>query len=198
MFVSRNLIILLLKLRDIRDSLASGDNKALHYLYTEFGAYCINILTTKKGCAYEDAEDLFIESVMIFREKVLDGTIQELTNVRYYLYKTCENKYLARLKSERSQKTKVSDVEQFFYTSSFVNAEDEWDEGLSKSAKRAWEELGEKCKDILYYFYVDSLRMAEISELMGFSTTDVTKTTKARCYKKLITSARSYYSAFSG
>lgn len=184
-----------MNLKEIRSSLVIGDNQALTYLYLEFGDYCMKMLDVKRGCTREEAEDLFIESVMIFREKVLNGSIEKLSNTRYYIYKTCENVYLAKLKSEKSKRGKTSDVEQFFYSSGYVSMEDEWDVNLNKSASRAWGELTEKCKDILYYFYVDSLRLAEITEMMGFSTPDVTKTTKARCYKKLVSAARAYYKA---
>ncbi len=182
-----------MNLQEIHTSLKNGDNKALEHIYLEHGDYCIKMLTSKKGCIKEEAEDLFIESVMIFREKVMGGAIQQLTNTRYYLYKTCENVYLARLKSERGKKRKVSDVEHFFYANDHIDIDDEYNLKLRDAASKAWEELTEKCKDILYYFYVDSLRMAEIMELMKISSVDVTKTTKSRCYKKLMTTARIYY-----
>lgn len=182
-----------MKLSEIRNSLIAGDNKAFRYIYQEFGDYCTETLIKQRSCSPDEAEDLFIEAVMILRDKILQGKIQELTNTRYYLYKTAENLFLARLKSEKIKTGKQSELKHFFYASEFANEDDSWDEELADAASKAWNELSERCKDILYYFYVDTLRFAEIIGLMNFSTIDVAKTTKARCYKKLVTTARAYY-----
>ena len=150
-------------------------------------------MISQRSCGKEEAEDLFIEAVLILREKVMEGKIEQLTNTKYYLYKTCENIYLARLKSDKRKRQKLDDLKYFYYQSSLVEGEEEWDARLQKAAKQAWQELTEKCRDILNYFYVDSLRMTEIMELMDFASADVAKTTKARCYKKLMVMAKAYY-----
>lgn len=182
-----------LDLKDIRSSLLKGDNEALRYIYMQYGDYCINTMISQRSCGKEEAEDLFIEAVLILREKVMEGKIEQLTNTKYYLYKTCENIYLARLKSDKRKRQKLDDLKYFYYQSSLVEGEEEWDARLQKAAKQAWQELTEKCRDILNYFYVDSLRMTEIMELMDFASADVAKTTKARCYKKLMVMAKAYY-----
>ncbi len=182
-----------MNLFEIRKSLIANDNLALRYLYVEFGDYCTQNLIKKRRCAEDEADEFFVEAVMILREKVLNGTIDRLTNTRYYLYKTCENLYLARLKSDKAKKAKMTDLQYFFYESEYTEEGDTWDEPLSDAATKAWAELTERCKDILYYFYVDALGFAEIVDLMDLSSVDVAKTTKARCYKRLVTQARQYY-----
>lgn len=146
----------------------------------------------------EDAEDLFIEAVMIFREKVLSGKIQKLTSTRNYLYSTCKNMYLAKLKVERAKEKKMSDLEMFFYSSPFVTEADNWESDLSQAVKSAFDGLSEKCKDIISYFYINRLRMDAIADLMGLANADVAKTTKARCFKTMFTSAHNFYKLNAG
>lgn len=181
-----------MSLEEIIKSLEADDNKALHHIYIAHGDYCLKQLIANRNCSVEEAEDFFIESVMIFREKILSKEISQVTSLRHYLYKICENKFLAKLKVEKSRAGKISEIEWFFYSSNYSSDED-WDEDLSQAAKHSFQALSEKCKDIIYYFYVDKIRMEEIAEIMGLANADVAKTTKARCYKSLITAANNFY-----
>lgn len=177
----------------IVDSLKNDDNKALHYIYVTHGDHCIKKIIGKRNCSREEAEDLFIEAVMVLRENVLKGTLKQLTNTPSYLYQVIDNKYLAKLKREKSKARKLTDVEHFYYSDTSAEDDGEWNLALSQATKHAWGQLSEKCRDIIYHFYVDSLRMKEIATLLGFANADVAKSTKARCYKQFTTWAREYY-----
>ncbi|MGB3467287.1 MAG: sigma-70 family RNA polymerase sigma factor [Cyclobacteriaceae bacterium] len=180
-----------MNLNQIKASILADDNVAFRYLYTTYGDYCVDSLVKYRHCDEEDAQDLFIDAVLIFRDKILADQINSLSSLQSFLYKICENNYLARLKADKSKKQKVSDVEFYFYESDHTEEEADFNELLSKTAKQAFDKLGEKCKDIISYFYIDKLRMDEIAELMGFSSANVAKTTKSRCYKQLLAEARS-------
>lgn len=180
----------------IRTSLVANDNVALQYIYTEYGGFCVRRLMQLRNCTLEDAQDLFIEAVMNLREKILNGSVQKLTSTRYYLFKTCENMYLARLKDEKGHKGKTSDIEKFYYGSvHFLPEDGSPDNKLIEATRYAWKLLSEKCKDIIYYFYVDKMRMEDIAELLGLANSNVAKTTKARCYKSLMDEAGTYYNS---
>jgi len=185
-------LYLRLKLDQIITSLKSEDNVAFKHIYQTHGKSCISKLKNFRNCSLEDAEDLFIVAIMLFREKILNGSITQLTNLESYLYKVCENTYLAKLRVEKTKGKKVSDVEFFYYESDYLSEEEEdFQMNLNEVTKQAWEKLSEKCKDIISFFYIDKLRMDEIAKLMGFSSPDVAKTTKSRCYKQMVTSAKS-------
>lgn len=180
-------------LKQIEASLKADDNKALHFIYTEYGKYCIDQLVSVKSCSVEEAEDLFIEAVMIFREKILNGEIQYLNNTRFYIYKICENRYLAKLKLERSRHSKLSEIVHFYYSSDYLKSDEEWDQNLLRATLDAWDGMNERCKDIIHYFYIDRRRMTEVATLMGLANADVAKSTKARCFKYLVTTAHKCY-----
>ncbi|MEL7146228.1 MAG: sigma-70 family RNA polymerase sigma factor [Bacteroidota bacterium] len=178
-------------LQQIISSIKANDNKAFTYLYTEYGDYCVNSLIKYRGCNEEDAEDLFIDAVMVFRTKIQQDQIKQITSLKNYLYKICENNYLARLKSDKGKLQKQSDVAFYFYESDYVmDHEVEFQEEMNKVTKTAWNTLSEKCKDIIHFFYIDKLRMEEIASLMGLSNANVAKTTKARCYRQFVDEAR--------
>ncbi len=181
-------------LTQIKTSFLKGDNQALEEIYVKHGSFCVKKLR-QRGCLHEDAEGFFIESVMVFREKVLNGQITQLTNLRFYLYSTCENKFLAAIKSTKSQQNKSNEIEALFYESVYLNQEEyAYDTELMEIAGKAFNSLSEKCKDIIYYFYVEKLKMEDIAELLGLSNAKVAKSTKSRCYKLLRDHAKTLYS----
>lgn len=121
---------------------------------------------------------------MNLREKLISGKETMILNVRAYLYQTCYNTFLVRLRQESRAQRKLSDLEMFYYDSIYTVEDQSFDKELLKSTMQAWGLLSDRCRDILYFFYVDKLSMKEITGLMGLANANVTKTTKARCYKK--------------
>jgi DNA-directed RNA polymerase specialized sigma24 family protein len=46
--------------------------------------------------------------------------------------------------------------------------------------------LSEKCRKVITMSIAEGQSMAEIAEQLGMASADVAKTTKSRCYKRLI------------
>lgn len=175
-------------LTEITHSFLNGDNKAFEYIYVKHGSYCIDRLVMKRGCLKDDAKDLFVDAVLIFRRKILNGEISYLTSLEYYLYRTCENNYLANIKKEVSKTNNQYNVEQFLYSKS-----EEVSVAQKESGKISWGKLSEKCKNMIYLFYVKSMSMEEIANRLGLSNADTAKSTKSRCMKKYVSEARKHY-----
>ena len=155
-------------------------------------------MTQKHKCSIDEAEGFFIEAVIVLREKILSGSITKLTNTRNYLYKISENIFLTQLKKERRKESRLPDLVEFYYSDNHSRQKHSTEnENLIQATKYGWQQLNEKCKDVIYYFYVDKLKMNHIAELMGFASADVAKTTKARCYKQMIIAAYDFYSKLS-
>ena len=172
------------------DRLKKGDNSVLKTFYENHGRYCVQKLVAENQCSLEDAEDIFIEAIMELREKLITGKTTEISNPRAYLYKTCHNMFLVRLKLDQRKRKKLSEIERFYYGSRYqVDQTDAYDPRLLEITIIAWNTLSEKCKDILNYFYIEKLVMSEIAKLMGLSNANVAKSTKSRCYKNFVTKA---------
>ena len=176
-----------MKLAEMVESFLKNDNEAFEYIYLKCGDYCTKTLISKRNCTLEDAEDLFIDAVLIFRRKILNNEISYLINLKTYIYKICDNNFLAKLKKETTQKNKDLDVGKFLYQESV-----EQDPRLVNSARHAWDNLSEKCKDIIYLFYVEAINMEEKAKLLGLSNSDTAKSTKSRCYKRFVTLAKEH------
>lgn len=170
--------------QELNSQLKQGNNEMLSIFFQEHASYCTKRLTKEHQCSPEDADDIFIESVMNLREKLINGTVEAVANVRSYLFKTCHYMLLDRLRKKRRVDHSEEDVVRFFYESAHTTDGDPFDKALLEITKTAWNELSEKCKDILHYFYVDRLEMKEIAEMMAFASADVAKTSKSRCFRQ--------------
>lgn len=166
--------------------LKAGNNEVLGIFYKRHASYCFERLSRENKCSPEDAEDIFVEAVLSMREKLLGGKEDMILNVRAYLYRVCYNMFLTRLRQEKRAQRKLKDIERFYYDSIYVTENELFDNTLLERTMKAWQRLSERCRDILYLFYVDKLRMNDITGLMGFANANVVKTTKARCYKKWV------------
>lgn len=177
-----------MNLQTLTDELRSGNNQCLEIIFKSHGKACVDLYKSKGGCSTEDAEDVLIESVMAFRENLIEGKAAYLTNVRSYLFSIGMNICRARRRQRNREEERKPDVLQYFYDYLDNGSQDEGecrDEMIAVSEK-AMESLGEKCREILTLFYLESKSMKQIAEKMGFSGSAVAKTTKSRCFKKLM------------
>lgn len=175
---------------EIIEQLQSGDNRYLEEIFRMHSSYCIKNLQIKYRCQPEEAEDIFIDAVINFRQKAVQGDISYLTSIRNYLFATCCNMWKASRYQKNSFMRKVPEIKRYFYQEYqediTAREQDEYIDDLLRITNEAMESLGDKCQRILRYYYFDRYSMAEIAEKMEFSGPDVAKTLKSRCFKRLI------------
>ena len=179
-----------LLIEDLIKSLKSGDASPLQYVFEECGHYCISTLRNKTNCSPQDAEDYFVDAVMIFRDNILKGSLKELSNLKSYLYGICLN---IQRQNSRANKKLVhapdQSVEALFFQEIMEDPmtdgiEEEFSEELLQTCMETLELLTANCKAILEEFYVFGSSMTEIAKKLNLSNANVAKTTKLRCYKK--------------
>lgn len=179
-----------LSIESLTESLRSGDSSPLQLVFEECMTYCTSTLCNSTSCSAEDAEDFFVDAVMIFRDKVLDGSLKELTNLKSYIYGICLN--LHRQAARSNQKiihASDNDMEDYFYQEVTLDPlseslEEDFTQELLQSCMDTLDLLNDSCRSILEDFYFFGMSMAEIAEKMNLSNAQVAKTTKSRCYKK--------------
>ncbi|MEO1053649.1 MAG: hypothetical protein AAFX87_23640 [Bacteroidota bacterium] len=179
------------ELESLTEDLRNGDNSGLKEIFETYSHYCITKLKFKTSCTHEDAEDIFIESVMNFREKAIQGKIKFLSSIKSYLFTTCYNMWSVQYQAQKNKQKKLSNVKDFLYEEydhDILSAEEDDDNyrELLKIAQTSFDQLSEKCKDILSFFYIEKMRMEEIAGIVGLANASVVKTAKSRCFRKLM------------
>ena len=171
------------KIAEIRNDLIQGNNDFLSHVFEEYEGYCINNLRRKTICPLELAEDIFVEAILNFREKVISGKLKYLTSIKNYLLTTCINMHKANTYQEMRKEVKKHEVLLYFHKGETYLFDDEEYEGLMDKSASAFKTLGEACQKILRFFYAYDYSMADIAEDMGFNSVQVAKTQKMRCYR---------------
>jgi RNA polymerase sigma factor (sigma-70 family) len=168
--------------------LKSAKNDSLKDIFLQHSKYCIGRLVKDHKCSREDAEDIYVDSVLNFREKVIDDKINGITDLRNYLYATCRNMLFVRFKKEK----RVTDA-----ASAFVSAMDDEnifeDEGqisyreqIFRITEKSIGLLPEKCQHLLKAFYFDKFSLEVIAVKFNFASANVAKVSKSRCFQKLL------------
>lgn len=164
----------------------TGDKSGLGQVYDQTHRYCVLTLIKKTGCRKDDAEDLYMDAILVFREKAIAGGIRYLSNVKTYMFGICYNLWRDMNRADQKWNTVQDEVERQYYLLK-LNEETEEEEVVRnklKTVKEALAKLDEKCMKLLRYAYLEQRPQKEIAELMGFASANVVKVTRFRCYKK--------------
>lgn len=172
-----------------------GDTSCLEELVLAYKSYCINGLVNKTRCSAEDAEDLFIDAILELRDKILSGKLDHLLNAKSYIFGICYNMWLSEQRVKRKNMDGSLDIINYYQQylkEDFLFSENEVDfkTQLIDITNQALETLDEKCRRVIKYFYLEKRNMEEIAKIMDFASADVAKTTKSRCFKKLVEKAK--------
>jgi len=165
--------------------LKKGNNQCLQFIFEDHAEFCTKNLTRQTTCSQEEAEDIFMDAILNFREKALKGKITYLTQMRNYIYTTCINMHRVRYSQQLKAIQRKEEVLMYFQSGEVeVEQENSFEEQRMDLTVRALRKLDKKCQGILKSFYVDEMKMSEIAKKFNFTNANVAKTSKSRCYKK--------------
>jgi RNA polymerase sigma factor (sigma-70 family) len=190
----KNHIVTRREFDDMVRKLKKGDNSPL-VLVQQYQRDCIGMLIKKSAYSCNDdvAYDIFIDSILDFRANVLMRKV-EYQNIKAYLKRICWNKWLAASRHKVRVKGKEHNVARYIYSNPRNNEVSE--EAANIRARRlsainkSLQTMNERCRQILQMAIIDRLSMSEIATHFNFASANVAKTTKSRCYKKLLSLIR--------
>ena len=167
-------------------SFRKGDQRVMEDVYFKYRKEFVNWSQGKFGISEDDALDHYQDTMTIFFEKIMNGSLTEIeSSLKTYLFSIGKNKVRQQF-DEAARKEKHGDGLQEHYR--FL-AEDSDAAVIFEEAKRQTAELfnsiGEGCKEILRLFYYEKRSMSEIASIMGHKNEGVSRTTKKRCLEKI-------------
>jgi len=152
---------------------------------------CIKFLRFKTGCDKDQAEDVFIESIYILRQKKEAGELENIPDAKLksYLKGTCFMYWRRIYFNRKKEVASRGHLERYFYD--YIDDEIDALEAermkglLLLTTRDALNSLSEKCQRLIRLFYYEGKTMSEIAQLMGFNNATVATTTKYRCFNQL-------------
>lgn len=172
--------------KELLISIREGDQRVMEKVYLKYRKEFVSWSIGKYGISEEDALDHYQDTATIFFEKVMNGSVSEISSsLKTYLFAIGKNRILQQFDEQnRIEKHEVSLAEHYHFISE--------DEGLTHVYEQArtrtmtmFNTLGDGCKEILKLFYFDKKSMSEIACLLGHKNEGVSRTTKKRCLEKL-------------
>ena len=156
-------------------------------------------LTSSKA----DAEDAFMEAAFQFWQDLQAGKIKDNRNLKGLLFVMAKNIFLGQKRKQNRKSFREYPTDPQLLHTYEGNSDESYDELVQKEEKdqslladqqrkkafdKAMKTLEKKCQNLLMKFIGHNVRLKELQESMGFSSTDAVKTAKYRCKKKLVDS----------
>ena len=160
------------------------DDRALSYLYKLHYPMVSHFILSNSGSS-DEAKDIFQEAVLIFYEKIKDGSLTLTCQIKTYLYSVARRLWLKKL-AEKNRFSGVIDSENFISLETETEAELPEETELKYAVmERAMNMLGEPCRTLLEDFYINASSMQDITEKFGYTNADNAKNQKYKCLMRL-------------
>lgn len=173
-----------MKNQPIIELLRSGEAaffKEQYSLYREeFIGYAL-----KKGIDPEAAVDIYQDSFVILFENASSGKLQSLSSsLKTYIFGIANNKINEFLRKD--QKTVNLDDQSYIKEEiTHLDLEEQVLNSKQQVLRVAFDQLGERCKNIISLFYLDGLTIKEIMTVENYTSENTVKAQKSRCMKQL-------------
>jgi RNA polymerase sigma factor (sigma-70 family) len=143
----------------------------------------IKKLILKNSGSREDAEDIYQEALIILIKKVQTSDFVLSSSLNTYLYSICRFLWSDRLKKKNKRIEVEFEKDQEVFSGNELETLYKT-ESENKLAEKAFQQLGEKCKQLLLLFYFKKQAMKEIALKLKFGSEKVAKNQKYRCLEK--------------
>ncbi|MCF6279800.1 MAG: sigma-70 family RNA polymerase sigma factor [Flavobacteriaceae bacterium] len=160
-----------------------GNVKALEKVYVT-NKDSFMFFARKYNISNDDIIDVYQDAILALRDNAIRGKIDGRGELRTYLFGI--GKYMIYDILKKRKRLHLVDDNMFFDKETYskplfkeeLNTQD-------KKVKKAFENLGDKCKEVLTLFYYRGFTLDEIVEHSNYNSKDVVKSQKSRCLKQL-------------
>jgi len=161
-----------------------GNTEPLKKAFNDCFKICLTKLTKNGNCSREDAEDVLMDSFLVLRDKIIDGSFAN-DNVTAYLLTIAKNRYRNKIKKDRRLVNYDPAIWEAIITNENQSSPDGINEKRIKLILNGLKIIKDPCRTLLYKNLVDGWPLKNLVEELNYSNYDVIKTSKARCMKKL-------------
>nr|WP_295922284.1 sigma-70 family RNA polymerase sigma factor [uncultured Dyadobacter sp.] len=162
-----------------------GDEGAFEFIYTKYFPVLYNYgrqFTRNPALAKDIIQDLFI----YLQEK--KERLGAVSSIKFYLYKSYRNRIVRHLNKENLSLEDVTYQQQIGFEIILANnesADTAIDDELRHKMQRAFDQLTERQKEIIIYYYYEGFNYAQITTIMGFGKIEYARILMSRAIQKL-------------
>ncbi|MBO0357664.1 sigma-70 family RNA polymerase sigma factor [Hymenobacter sp. BT186] len=166
-------------------AIRNGDDRALAQLYRLHLPMISHYVLQNSGTE-DEAKDVYQEGIMVFYEKVRDGSLELSCQIKTYLYAVCRRLWLKRLTEKTRFGGSLDDHEPYLETGAeadLVEAEER--DRRFATMSEALDLIGEPCRSLLEGFYLLDKSMQQLTADFGYTNADNAKNQKYKCLVRL-------------
>lgn len=175
---------------EIYQGVLERNPKIIEFVYKNYLPIFLRKINKNSGL-YEDAEDIFQESIIIIYQNIQSGKITKETNFKSYFWSVFSN--LANNQNRKYHQNKISidsDSQDDFI-------DDELDSQYEKNLRSKiyidhFNRLKEECKRLLKLFF-KKISIKEIAKKLGYKNEQVVKVKKYKCKDELVENIKKDY-----
>lgn len=164
--------------------LLQSKNNSFEVLYKNYKDEFIGF-ARKFSLKDDEIIDIYQETFLSFYENLLKGKLTELTcSIKTYLFSIGKFKIYEYLRANSKLKVIDTPINEDI-TLDDLSLENEVLSKREQLVKVNFKKLGTQCQQILELFYLQGKTLADIKDEEHYENTDVVKSLKSRCLKKL-------------
>lgn len=169
---------------EVATGLINHDAAVLEYLYASNYPFVESWILKNNG-SRDDAKDVFQDALVAVWMNVKNGKYHS-NGVAFgtYLKQVARNKWIDRLRSKEFKSTGRVYDENALHDQADHDREAQEQEERFQYLEGLYQNLGQKCKQILKGFYFDKKSLAELGDDLGHDEQSM-RTMKYRCMQKL-------------
>ena len=172
------------------EQLQQGNDQALDTIYRSYYSYLTGLLHYKYDCQVADAEDIFTDTVLKFREKVMANEVS-FQNIKGYLTTIAVNMLRDRWKKKPLQSVEemIAELDERDNNegsdSMILNEERENELKKIDALRKALAERGQRCQDLLTDTMYKDIPPRFLVEKYQFKNARIITSEMVRCKDRL-------------
>jgi DNA-directed RNA polymerase specialized sigma24 family protein len=131
-----------------------------------------------RGGSFQDAKDIFQDSLVIFYEKAADEKLMINVSHEYYIIGIAKNLWIRKFRDD-SKMVDLSVAEKN------IHIPDDAPDARENKLATLLQLTGRKCLNLLQAFYYDNLPLQQIKDAFGFANVRSAAVQKHKCLEKI-------------
>ena len=161
-----------------------GEHAFLKQLYRENQTTILAFIQENNG-SLEEAKDVFQEGILILYKQLKAQKFRGESQLNTYLFSICRYLWYHKLKKESRRADLLAQQEDLPSPSHIDPYRRMQDEEQRALMMALFQQIGDKCRQVLLYSLYYDYAMKEIAEEMGFKSDQIARNKKHRCLGRL-------------
>lgn len=181
------------KEEDLRliEELRQGKRMRFNAFYRDERAAFLSWATSQHQLQRTEANDIYQSAMVILYQNVVKEKLQTLSSsLRTYVYGIAKRLILRFFRQQQKRYQREELVKRYLEEEQkevprFMGDDQAAYQKQQQLIRKTINGLGDTCQQLLRLFYFENLRLKEISTYLGYKNSDVVKSQKSRCLKRL-------------